>query len=645
MSKSGVIASVNPRLCAISGYDEDELVGKHFLKIPAFYSKDAPSYIKLFNNARKGIIPYEPVSFNWRHKEGEKRWGEGHLSTIEQDGKITGYQAVVTDITNRVLLEQSEKLRKDEINFLFNAAVYLLKVTNEKELFDFLADKVIELIPNAIVEVNSIDENGKTVTIESIKFPAKLKYEKVLRKLQNNFVGRTMEIPLTEFDYALIGRLFVHNQSIYELAHGRIPKLICNQIEKVLGPGTIYEIPIGTQEDILGSAAIFIKEGEQIHNPSIIEALFREASSAFFRLRAVRVLDQNERLYRSLAENSGDWIIRFTTSFKHLFVNKAVADSFHLTQEDFIGKTCSDLGYSIEYTKLIENNLSEAIVTKKSSQCDIELTIENETNFYEWCFYPEIEKDDTISSVMVNARNITKRKKVEGELLESISKKNSLYSIISHDLRSPFNSMIGFLNLLEGNYSKLSDEKKKEYIKITRESAEGSLSLLNQILEWSTEYKSTDSIKPLFFDLKALVNKVVDLCRVSAVEKKLKIQNDVPSDTLVHADYNMIFTVLRNLLSNAMRFSNNNGSIIISALDQKNNVLCKVQDFGKGMCEDEISNIFSLKANIPEQKTTNKESFGFGLKLSKEFVESNNGKLWIEKGPDKGIVAQFTLMK
>jgi len=645
LSKSGIVLTVNPRLCEISGYGEEDLVGKHFLKIPSFYARDASKYLTIYKNAVKSIIPSEPVRFEWKHKDGEERWGEAFLSVLLQNDKPDGYQAVLTDITNRVLLEKKEKQRVKEINFLFESAVKLLNIDTETDLYSFIAQQLQKLIPGSIVDVNSISEEGDTLKIEAVSFPNKSRYTKVLRLFKNNLTGRTFRVNESTFNYAITGRLGKYHNSIYELALKQIPKVICDQVEKVIDLGSIHEISLSSRDRIIGGCVIILKKGQEIKNAGLIEALFREASSALVRLRATKNLDRSEKLYRSLAESSGEWIIRFNKEFQHIYVNYAVIKAFNKKTNEFPGKTCSELGYSREYSKLIETHILKTIKDKKPTQCDIELTIGGKTDFYEWCFYPESSQNGIVDSVLVNARNITQRKEIEGRLLDSISKKNKLYSIISHDLRTPFNSIISFLYLLKSDYSRLTDEKRLNYINIIEESSQNCLSLLDSVLRWSSAYENNESIKPVFFDLCVLVRKVIDFHSATIFENKLKVINKLSEDLIVFADYNMIYTVLRNIVSNSIKFSKGGDKIIISASDQEKNIVCKIQDFGIGISEETVEKILLKNERIATSGTHGTTGIGLGLKLSKEFVENNKGRLWIESGPGKGTTVFFTLRK
>jgi PAS domain S-box-containing protein len=641
MSHSGIVTSVNPRLCEISGYNEDELVGKHFLKIPAFYKKDAPKYLKLYHDAKKNIIPEEPVPFTWKHKNGDKRWGEGFLSSIKEHDKIVGYQAVLTDTTNKVLLKKQEEQRIREIELLFQAAVKLLNIEDEKILFEFITDLLAELIPDSYIVVNSVSDSMDILTVETVSVPGKPVYMNILGLLENKISGRQFKITSDTFNYAIEGRLMSYHDSIYELAQKQIPESVCIQIEKLIKLGSIYEISMGTSKQIMGGCAILLIKGHTIENAGLIETLFRYVSSTLVRLRTKKKLDLNEKLFRSLAESSGDWIIRFNKEFQHIYVNQAVIRAMKLSPHDIIGKKCEQVGYSGEYSRIIELRLSETFKTRNHTQCEIEMHVDGKSKFYEWKFYPE----DNLETVIVNARNITERKEVEGRLMDSVSKKNKLYSIISHDLRAPFNSIINFSNLLVSRYSELSDDQRLKYINIIDESSQNCLQLYESLLAWSMENNEKDIIKLAYFDLGGLIKKTVGLHHASILEKEMNVSFSTGSNMIVHADYNMIYTVLRNLVSNAIKFSRPGGTIIISLLEETESVVCKIEDSGNGMSADLISTVLNTNKANRTTESRGLSNSGLGLRLTKEFVEYNGGRIWIDSKEGKSTTVFFNLPK
>jgi len=391
----------------------------------------------------------------------------------------------------------------------------------------------------------------------------------------------------------------------------------------------------------MGGCAILLIKGHTIENAGLIETLFRYVSSTLVRLRTKKKLDLNEKLFRSLAESSGDWIIRFNKEFQHIYVNQAVIRAMKLSPHDIIGKKCEQVGYSGEYSRIIELRLSETFKTRNHTQCEIEMHVDGKSKFYEWKFYPE----DNLETVIVNARNITERKEVEGRLMDSVSKKNKLYSIISHDLRAPFNSIINFSNLLVSRYSELSDDQRLKYINIIDESSQNCLQLYESLLAWSMENNEKDIIKLAYFDLGGLIKKTVGLHHASILEKEMNVSFSTGSNMIVHADYNMIYTVLRNLVSNAIKFSRPGGTIIISLLEETESVVCKIEDSGNGMSADLISTVLNTNKANRTTESRGLSNSGLGLRLTKEFVEYNGGRIWIDSKEGKSTTVFFNLPK
>lgn len=643
MSTKGIVTSVNPRLCELSGYREDELVGKSFLKIPAFYKNDAKMYISLYKNALMGKLPIEPVGFKWRHKNGEQRWGEGFLSEVKDGGKTIAYQAVLTDTTTRVLLEHQEKERSFESQFLFESALNLLSINDESVIYQFLADRIHYLMPGSIVIVNSVSDDASLLTVEAVKMKNKKMYQLALDLLGNKIIGRQFTTTSDSYRYTIAGHLENYSDSMYDLTLKQLPKSTCESIERIINLDKIYEISLGTGESIIGGCAILLNAKQSIKHKNAIELLFREASAALLRIKANTRLNISERQYRSLTESTDDWIIRFNKDFQHTFVNRAVLSSYKLESKKLLGKTCSELGYSKEQSDLIESQLEKVFTTKECPKCEIRHEHLSNISFFEWNFYPEFDSmGENVESVLVNARNITEKKEQEGKLLDSISRKNKLYSILSHDLRTPFNSILGFLEHINNSMETLSKEELQGYLDVINDSASNAYSLLDSVLKWSVGYESTDSIKLVYFNLTSLVKTSIELYAGAIKEKELSIKNNISPEITVYADYNMIFTVLRNLLSNAIKFSKNKGVIELSAQASETFTVCSVKDYGKGIKQEDLETVFDRyeSTSLPG---IDGNGFGLGLKFSKELVTSNKGDIWVESEFGKGTLVSFTV--
>lgn len=231
----------------------------------------------------------------------------------------------------------------------------------------------------------------------------------------------------------------------------------------------------------------------------------------------------------------------------------------------------------------------------------------------------------------------------EKNLRELNATKDKLFSIIAHDLKNPFNALMGFSDLLDKNYNFLSEEERKEYIGVVSDSTQNLYKLLDNLLQWTRTQTGTITYIPENFKLYPLVKQEVDILSPNADKKKINISLKIKEDQNVYADKNSIATVIRNLVSNAIKFTANGGWIDINAKENGNYVEISVNDSGIGIKGDDIDKIFLLDGSFTTKGTANESGTGLGLLLCKEFVEKNNGKIWAESKKGKGSTFFFTL--
>lgn len=232
----------------------------------------------------------------------------------------------------------------------------------------------------------------------------------------------------------------------------------------------------------------------------------------------------------------------------------------------------------------------------------------------------------------------------EQKLIEMSNAKNKMYSIIAHDLRSPFNALLGFSKLLYTNYDNLTEEEKKKYIKIVHNSSNKFFALLENLLEWTRSSSNGIKYKPAQQDLSLIIKHIIQLQERNTKEKGITIINNVPLNTFVFADENMLRTIVRNLTSNAIKFTNSGGYVKYYASESSvKMVKCTVQDNGIGIAPEDIQNLFNADSKIRRRGTANEGGTGLGLILIKEFVEKNNGKLTVESKLGEGSTFSFDL--
>jgi PAS domain S-box-containing protein len=235
--------------------------------------------------------------------------------------------------------------------------------------------------------------------------------------------------------------------------------------------------------------------------------------------------------------------------------------------------------------------------------------------------------------------------KLSKEIMENvIAEKDKFFSIIAHDLKSPFSSFLGMTKMLAEGITELSVNEMKKQLTELSDLAELLQKLLENLLEWSRVKRGLFNYNPDSFILYNLVENITDLKGFKAKEKSIEIVNIVPKDLVVYADLNMLNTVLRNLISNALKFSHRGSKIIISSTFKSENLIeFKIQDFGVGMTEEVLNKLFSIKEKISSKGTENEPGTGLGLLLCKEFVEMHGSNFNVETKLGFGTSFYFDL--
>ena len=234
-------------------------------------------------------------------------------------------------------------------------------------------------------------------------------------------------------------------------------------------------------------------------------------------------------------------------------------------------------------------------------------------------------------------------RKAQKQLEELNATKDKLFSIIGHDLKNPFGTLINFSEMLMEDYLELTDEEKITYIHMINEASQTGHEILDNLLQWS----KTQSGKLEFLPRKILLQEIIEvniaLLKSAASHKGIEIFSEVNGGTEVFADKVMLKTVLRNLIGNAIKFSYKGGTIKISSKMNSQNVEVAVSDNGVGMTKAAKDKLFNPAVFNSTTGTANEQGTGLGLLLCKEFVEKNGGEIWVESEEGKGSDFKFTI--
>jgi len=260
-----------------------------------------------------------------------------------------------------------------------------------------------------------------------------------------------------------------------------------------------------------------------------------------------------------------------------------------------------------------------------------------------------IARITTHLTIQFQKKELEELNKTKDKLLKELgdlnATKDKFFSIIAHDLRSPFNGLIGASDLLIQSFEGLEKEIIIDLIRSMNIASRNAFNLLNNLLEWSRSQTGRIEWDPNITDISIIIRENRLLLKHNAEEKNISLVSEIQDNTFVYADEYMINTVIRNLITNALKYSRNGEEVRISSKDTGDFLEISVSDKGIGIKPENIGKLFRIDIHHTTKGTANEQGTGLGLILCKEFVEKHNGKIWVESELGKGATFRFTLPK
>lgn len=232
------------------------------------------------------------------------------------------------------------------------------------------------------------------------------------------------------------------------------------------------------------------------------------------------------------------------------------------------------------------------------------------------------------------------------KLEELNTNKDKFFSIIAHDLKNPLGSLREMSKMLHELDSEFTPEERIELLLSLKKSTHKTYSLLENLLEWSRSQRGVLKFEPIDLDINAVAQNSIDFVKYSAKKKELTLINSIPKDTFVYADLNLLHSVVRNLLTNSIKFSHTNSNVEIGILNdspETSEAVFFVKDNGVGINTEEQSKLFRIEDHLSKIGTAGESGTGLGLILCKEFIEKHNGKIWVESEMNLGTTVYFTI--
>ncbi|MBS3771072.1 MAG: PAS domain S-box protein [Bacteroidales bacterium] len=636
LSLEGYVRSWNKAAGRIFGWNAGEVMGRKLSIVPEDKEHE-------FADLRKKVMQGNAFS----GKELKRITKDGHpidisVSTApmyDAEGYITGIMSVIEDITER---------KKDEHRlYLLNNLYHILNELNQnvrhmrepQELFEVLCRNLLEHggYEGAWIGMTDHTRNRLKVVAREGIWDSKHSPD----HLELNQSGAEKNAAVRAI---LSGSYIISNQQELHRAEGK-------SAQELNGSGcrSAVSFPISVSGKRRGVLNISSSRNDFYDEEiKLLAELAIDLSYILESIEREEALRKSEAKFKTLFASAADAIFIHDLNGRFLEVNQAACDRLGYTREELLRLRPGDIDdpeYAAKFPermeKLKQNGhlfVESVHLTRNGASIPVELN-------------SRLIRYEDKPAILTIARDISKRKAAEKtirerekHLQELNAEKDKFFSIIAHDLRSPFNAFLGYLQFLEERFSKFSKDQILEKITILRQSANNLFSLLENLLEWSHLQRGITEFQPETIQLGEVVDESVASAREQAAQKDIELSAHIPETVQVKTDRRMLSAILRNLTSNAIKFTPGGGRVSIGAdPSEGGRVKIYVQDTGIGMNEDMKNNLFRLDAKVNRPGTEGEASTGLGLLLCKEFIEKHGGTIQAESRENEGTTFIFSL--
>jgi PAS domain S-box-containing protein len=355
-------------------------------------------------------------------------------------------------------------------------------------------------------------------------------------------------------------------------------------------------------------------------------------------------LDEQEKIYKQLVNRLPDGVYKSTHEGRFVDVNPAMVEMLGYSSKEEL------MAVDIKKALYIEPTDREKLITP-AGQNEIQVyQLKKKDGSAIWVEdhgWYVADEEGNIQYHEGIIRNVTRRITEQEKLKELNATKDKLFSLIAHDLKGPFNSILGFADLLLESFQEMDQETLKKSLSVIYASSKQAFGLLENLLIWCHSQTGKIPFEPANVNLCQKVDENISLLQLQAQTKEIGVDVEIPNDLSVFADRNMLDTILRNLLTNAIKFTQRGGKIKVSAKPEKDFLTIMISDNGIGIPKENIEEIFRIDSKLTTPGTEKEKGSGLGLILCREFMEKHNGSISVESTKGKGstFVCKFPLPK
>lgn len=577
-----IILEINDKYCEITGFQRNEVVGKNLFE---FYSRKSQEEIL--------------------RRMDMKRTSFYQLEVIKKDGTV-----INTEVLSKPMIFRGVKAKIVSIRDLSEIS----KIKEELHTTTKKFEALIETSPDGIV----LTEFDGTITYVSPAF-----VELFGNKEAEDFLNKKL------FDF--------------------VTPLYRNKI-RIDIKNILYGDYCGVTEYVAENDL-----GDEIHiecNGDVLKDITGKATGIFMIVRDIterkiseNALIESESRFRGLFNGAKDAIIIQNTNLQIVDANPMTSELFRYPYEQLIVMNFREL--LLPEDRRI--NLEEYV--DKPELLEIFAYTKNRKKIYVQISVSKLifDKDSyyllTIRDMTVFKHQEENLRRIASKLQASNATKDKMFSIISHDLRGPIGNLKTMIEFIAENPSEFDAFELVETISSLQESSSQTYELLENLLSWAKSQQNLLEYRPSILNLSEILLPSINFAREIAKSKNISVTAELIDTIEIIGDENMIKAVVRNLFSNAIKFSHKNGIILLNVEENSSDVVIKIADNGVGISEENLPKIFDESSYFSTYGTAKEKGSGLGLKLCSDFVKKNNGKIWVESEQNKGTSFYFTLKK
>ena len=592
LTLTGKFIRVNESFCKILGYTNRELMALTFKEIshPEDVDKDLTQMRDVLDGSKKSY----QLEKRYLHKTGEVIWVHQTGSVVLNiQSKPSHWTVQIQDITEQKIIENT--------------------LSEERELLR----TVIDNIPASIF-IKDLEFRKTLVNKAECEFMGVKDQSEILGRSNFELFPEAFARETTADDRHVLstGKSIIDDEKVVTWLNGSLRHLLTSKI------------PLYYKGQISGLLGI-------THDISKM----KEAEIALF---------ESEQKFRKIFENIQDVFYQTDQAGIVTEISPSIKKHSGYSREEVIGNPITDFYYNAENRE----DLFKIISTQRViTDFEVRLKTKAGEKRYSSVNAQLIIRNGVITGTEGSMRDVSERKLNEDSLQRLNSdlnllndRKNKLLSVIAHDLRNPIAGCVGLLEVLFADIDNTSKDELIGYMEMLQKGTLNAHELLEDLLEWARiQFDSVDFIPTLIPDLQNSVGNILNKIMPIAEAKDIEVKNNIEGGLSIMADKNMLASVIRNLVTNAIKFTNKGGKVYISAKKQKNGFLFSVMDNGIGVPAKDLDKLFTDDTNFTSYGTHGEKGTGMGLGLCRNFVEKHGGKIWVESAEGSGSTFYFNI--